>query len=543
MNRISTLFLTLFILVAAPATAAPKKYNITGKLKGAKGYVVLLVQKGGTSKSAAVKTSGVFSFKKVALSTLKGSSLQLIDSSGRYAGPIVLGTKGSRASITFSGKAPTGSEFELGTVSVKSGYGVLRKKQLATSVYSNPSVKMRQGKPLGAGELGLVSGATQGASIRAVSTEAGEDPDRDGVLSAFDVDDDGDLILDSADPDSRGTDIPYTGLVFDFRRTLNAHVRSGLSDTAIDAVVSGENVFALTFFFALSDREAGIDGGFVECDDSLTYCRRNTPLAFYGGVSESTAEFRNRPWSELLTAAGYPRMERISVGSFPAIVASIQPRVGRDVFRPGDVYRVNLTQGATVRSTRTLALAPYFVSIPAMKEYDAGSGTVAVDYGSVSPESGSIPGTSTGDPIILSPSGLLTVSFWRPQRQALRSDESGYIDWGNLNYGVVFDQQQATCAGLYTLPPGSDLTEVSNALGNGGSPLAQEGAKLSPLRDGQGDRATAPTNLITFTVDLKTCATRAGLAPGTYNLSLRAAGEQVTGGEVSAVQSFAVTIP
>ncbi len=536
-------FSLLSMFFAASVVAAPKSYNINGKLKGGKGYAVLLVQQSGATQRASVKKSGVFGFKKLSLSVLKGSSLQLTDSKGRYAGPVVLGAKGSRASITFSGKAPTGSAFELGTVTVKSGYAILKKKQLGAAVYATPTVRTRAGKPIGAGSLGLVAASTRGASIQAASTDAGSDADRDGVPSAFDADDDGDLILDSADPDSQGTDIPYTGLVFDFRRTLNAHVRSGLSDEAIDAVVSGENVFALTFFFSLSDREAGIDGGFIECADSLTYCRRNSPLAFYGGVSESTSEFRNRPWSELLTSAGYPRMERISVGSFPAIVASIQPRVGRDVFRPGDMYQVNLTQGSTVRSTRSLALAPYFVSIPAIKEYDAGSGAVTVDYAAVSPTSGSIPGTSSGDPIVLSPSGLLTVSFWRPQRQALRGDESGYIDWGNLNYGLVIDDAQATCAGLYTLPTGSDLSEVPDALGTGGSPLAQNGAKLSPLQDSQGDRATDPSNLLTFTVDLSACLNRAGLAHGTYRVSLRAAGAPVTGGEISAVQSVTVTVP
>jgi hypothetical protein len=332
-----------------------------------------------------------------------------------------------------------------------------------------------------------------------------------------------------------------TGLVFDFRKTLNAHVRSGLSDDAIDAVIGGENVFSLTFFFSLSSQQESVDGGHVICDDSLVYCRRNNPTAFYGGVSESTDLFRNRPWSELLTSDGYPRMERISVGGRPAIVASIQPRVGRSQFRPGDVYQVNLTSGTTLVSSRSLALAPYFVSIPALKEYNAGSGTVSVDYGAVTADSGSIPGIQ-GNPIVISAEGDLTLTFWRPQRQAIRSTESGYYDWGNLNYGVVIDQAQATCAGLYS-QVSSELVESPDGLGTGGSPLAQQGAKLSPLRDQQGDRAANVANVLTFTVNLKECATRAGLGAGTYNITLRAAGEPVTGGEVSATQSLSVQIP
>lgn len=50
-------------------------------------------------------------------------------------------------------------------------------------------------------------------------------------------------------------------------------------------------------------------------------------------------------------------------------------------------------------------------------------------------------------------------------------------------------------------------------------------------------------NTLTFTVKVKECIARAGLAPGVYNLSLRTAGESVTGGEVSAVRQISVQLP
>lgn len=531
--------------------AAPSSYTLSGSIPGANGYAILLVLKNGTTRSVSLKQSGAFSFKNLKLAQLKGASLQLIDSNGRYAGPIVLATKGSSASITFSGKSQSSSSLNLGRITLRSGYASVKKNQVKSSVYNVPRIPAAGGKPSGAGELGLVASSVPGSAAAGTALSSGAipladeenpgaDPDNDGIPSAFDADDDGDLILDASDSDSAGTDTPYTGLNFDFRRTLNSHVRAGLSDEVIDAVIGGENVFALTFFLSLPPGST-TDGGYVECDDSLTYCRRNNPLGFYGGISESTDEFRNKPWSELLNSQGYPRMEKVLLSGFSAIVASIQPRVGRSVFRPGDVYRLNLTSGSRVVSTRSLALAPYFVSVPAMKEYDAGFGTVPVDYASVDESSGSIPGLH-GNPIVLSGTGTLTLTFWRPQRQALRSDESGYYDWGNLNYGLVFDQAQATCAGFYSGLP-SDLVEDPNALGPGGTPFANQGAKLSPLRDQQLDRAANAANTFTFTVDLKSCATRAGLAAGEYSISLRAAGETVTGGESSAVQSIRVQIP
>jgi hypothetical protein len=392
--------------------------------------------------------------------------------------------------------------------------------------------------------MGLTQTVSPGSlGILATSdSNPGSDPDRDGIPSAFDADDDGDLILDASDRDSSGQDVPYTSLFFDFRRTLNAHVRDGLTEERVNSVVGGENSFNLTFFFSLPNGST-IDGGHVLCDDALRYCRRNAPVAFYGGVSESTSEFRNRPWSELLTSAGYPRMERISLsGGSNAIVASIQPRVNASEFRAGDVYRTVLTRGSSEVSSRSLALTPYFVSIPALKEYDAGSGTVAVDYASVSPTTGAIPGLSPGNPIVLSSAGTLTATFWRPQRPAIRSDESGYYDWGNLNYGMIVDSAQATCAGFYT-NVSSELTVDPTPLGNGDSPLSNQGANLTPYRDNVGDRAAQIGNTLTFTVNLKDCAARAGGAPGVVGVTLQARGEELTGGSNAAAQTFYVQIP
>lgn len=535
-----TLTLTL---ASSTANAASKNYEVKGRIVGGEGYAVLLVQKNGSTKSATVRGSGAFSLKRVKLSQLKSGTLQLIDPDGRYAGPVVLGRKGSKASITFSGKAGKSSVFNLGNVTLRDGYAAIKRNRLRANTYNRPRIPTSNGKPSGAGELGLVQ-TTQTASrltSRAEGENPGSDLDQDGIPSAFDVDDDGDLVLDASDPDSQGADIPYTNLVFDFRKTLNAHVRSGLTDELIDSVIGGENVFSLTFFFSLPPNQSNIDGGFIDCDDSLVYCRRNDPVGFYGGIVESSDEFKNRPWSELLNSDGYPRMEKINVSGFPAIVASIQPRVGRSQFRPGDAYRVNLTAGSRVVSTRSLALAPYFVSIPALKDYNPGTGTTTVDYNSVTAESGSIPGV-VGNPIVLSGDGLLTVSFWRPQRQALGSSESGFVDWGNLNYGIILENAQATCAGLYS-GLSADFQEDPDALGDGGSPLAQNGASLSPLRDTMGDRAANVDNMLSLTVNLKGCAARAGLSPGTYTVNLRAAGEELSNGQITAVQSFSVQIP
>jgi hypothetical protein len=518
--------------------------RLKGSVKGASGYTIALLNKDGSSKTKLLPASGAFSFSGVKLSKLKNASLQLIGTDGRYYGPVVLGKKGKKVSITFSGSNPSSSKIlNLGKMKLKSGHASAP-ANLPAGIYTAPKVTANgSGKPTGAGNSGIVSTSMSSLATSPLTTAAatspGEDGDRDGIMNSLDADDNGNGILDSADPASEGTDTPYVGLNFDFRRTLNAHVRSGLSNEAIDAIVSGENFFASTFFISLPD-DSPIDGGYLVCGEALSYCRPNTPLGFSGGVSESSEAYRG-PMSSLLNSSGHPILERISVGGRPALVLSMQPRVGRDVFRAGDMYRVVLTSGTAEVSSRTFSLPPYFISVPAIKDYTANGTTTTVDYTSVTPEIGSIPGISQGNPIVLGSDGLLTLSFWRPQREPVGT-EVGYQDFGSLNYGVIIDQAQATCGGFYSALS-SDLAEDSSPLGNGNSPLSNQGANLNPLTDQQTDRPASASNLLSFTVDLKSCLARIGSAPGTYGITLSAAGASLTGGRNTANQNIYVTIP
>jgi len=527
------------------ADLAAQTLTIEGTLVKGGGHTVYLVEKSGRSTAATTSSNGKFSLKKVKRAQLRAASLQLSDPQGRYAGPVVLGGSGTKVSTTFSGTLTNARQrsLNLGKVTLQSGYAKVsqRTTRLLGGAIAKSTIKAVAGKPLGAGQLGLVNtGSTANARVYVdgLATDAGADDDRDGIPSAFDADDDGDLILDPSDPDSAGSDVPYTTMVVDLRNSLNAHVRQGLSDAVIDAVVGGENAFALLTFVSLpQDQSSRATGGYIICDDALAYCRPNTPTGYFSGVSESSNDFR-RPWAELLTSAGYPRMEKIN--SLGAVVAAIQPRVGRSQFRPGDVFEAVVTSDTAEVTRKTFTLAPYFVSAPALKSYNAGAGEVAVDYNSISSTSGSIPGVSQSEPIILPPSGQLAMTFWRPQRAAIRSDETGYLDWGFLNYGVGVGDVQATCAGLYT-NESSELIADTTPFGQGNSIFFNQGANGTPYRDSLGDRAASASNTLSFTVDLKTCATRAGgSGTGVAQVTLEARGESVTGGQTTARQSFYV---
>jgi hypothetical protein len=548
MFRAARILVPLFatLLCLAPSAAEAQKVTVSGTVTGGDGYQIFLLTKSGTSTTADLSGRGAFRLR-VAKSKLKGASLHLAKD-GQYWGPITVAQKLSArtAATTLSGKLLSGSKnLNLGKLTLVTAdrFARVNRSLKATLRQTLRTLTNENGKPLGAGSLGVVeSNQTAAFGISAAAVESGEDADRDGLPAALDADDDGDLVLDGADPDSAGGDVPYTTLFLDFRRTLNAHVRAGLTDEVIDNIVSGENAFSF-FLFLSQPPNSTATGGHVICDDALTYCRRNSPLGFFGGVSESGEEFRGKPWSELLTAAGFPRLENANLGGGSAILASVQPRVSRSVFRAGDIIRAVLTNssGAEVSST-TFTVAPYFVSVPALQSYTTANGTVTVDYSAVSSDSGSIPGTSPGDPIVLGSDGLLTVTFWRPQRQAIRSDENPFLDIGGLNYGLSIGSLQASCGGLYSAVS-SDLIADETPLGNGNSPLANTGANLTPYRDSQLDRAVAVENTLTFTVDLKTCLSRAGGSPGTYDIPLFASGESVTGGQPSAAQTMYVSIP
>jgi hypothetical protein len=93
---------------------------------------------------------------------------------------------------------------------------------------------------------------------------------------------------------------------------------------------------------------------------------------------------------------------------------------------------------------------------------------------------------------------------------------------------------------LYT-NESSELVEDTTPFGTGDSVFFNQGANGAPYRDSIGDRAASPSNTLTFTVDLKTCATRAGgSGTGTALVALEARGENVTGGQTTARQFFYV---
>jgi hypothetical protein len=186
------------LVAAAPAGAA----TVSGVVKNGTGYQVVAVQANGTAKKATVsQSSGSFTIRGVKLAS---ASLQLVRADGSYFGPIVLKASGTRAYEFVKGSG----NLKIGTVLLKSGYALVVRMPFARfQTAATVTARAVRGKPIGAGKLGRVAtGQPKGCRGPA------GDLDLDGVINAFDIDDNGNLILDNVDRSSRGAGRPVAQL-------------------------------------------------------------------------------------------------------------------------------------------------------------------------------------------------------------------------------------------------------------------------------------------------------------------------------------------
>ncbi|MFM8793814.1 MAG: hypothetical protein ACKOFF_02805 [Acidimicrobiales bacterium] len=248
--------------VRAGVQSLSKSYQLTTTLKGAQNLTVLLVSaKGQTLASAKVtKATQKITLKSSKVSTTKGATIQLVSGAsatgkGAYFGPGVIGWSGSKSStaskVTSKLKASSSTKISLGTLQVKKvsavqGYAFALAKSKLADTSTSALAKASKGKPSGVGNYGknqsvstgdfTVIAAAVGDPCQPVNTPTcgpdgrelapptgntvnnpvqqpaqggglaestddllGGDKDDDGIPNAFDVNDDGDAVVDSAD--------------------------------------------------------------------------------------------------------------------------------------------------------------------------------------------------------------------------------------------------------------------------------------------------------------------------------------------------------
>jgi hypothetical protein len=338
------------------------------------------------------------------------------------------------------------------------------------------------------------------------------------VANAYDVDDDGDLTLDSVDSNARPSGAGlFSTLFLAFSEAVNAN--SGVSRAQIDSIFSGENRFNLVFYYDTSQFRGSVTSAHVDCF-ALVYCRRGNGTAVLSGVSESSPSLpRGSLWTDYdPDGSGYPNLERIDQGGRAAFVAGVQPRVSTSQIAPGDTYNVVFRTGVGTVTVPT-TLSSYFVTTPVVTNL------------------------SGSEPFALG-SERLDLTFWRPQRAAIPGAESGdFTDMGHLHYGVTLGgpgiSREFSCAGHY-----SGLSSTLTAESSSGV-FSEDGAKLFPLVDSADDARPDPARTLSFSVDVGACLRGAGLpsAGQEVSVTLTAASESRPGGQDRAAQMFRVRLP
>ena len=444
----------------AQAAKAPKTYNfkVTGTISGANGKTVLLLADTGRvlgSQSITAAKQGLSITSSQKTSNLSGATLQLVTTSGGdYYGPVVLGWKSKSSVYTqFGTKASSKGKYKVGTIVVTGastsglqGYGKVKKK---LSVVKKNAVAATNYKPAGVGTYGKTGGAAVallgGArgfvasgpigdiDLRNVIAEDkkfdGGDADGDGLPNAFDVNDDGDALLDQADSNSP---TPSAGancqagasfnIFTNFKNTatnlagnLNAY---GAGDsTATDARIA--NALTNTMSIVLQPITSVCGSNVVKSEFKGVGTLPYAPSAYVDitGKSGGTGDYQ---WT-----VGNGQISGSAVtGLAPFTFTAPNQISGQDVL----MQRVTTADGNVYEFAGTMGFV--FVTHPLPLRYSTDNGTSWSNF----TFSGGVASYGTAQKIALANNTKLTVEFAVPQRLAFDGEGGSYWDLGNMTY-------------------------------------------------------------------------------------------------------------
>lgn len=524
----AVIVLALLLVATALIPASAAAATVSGVVKNGQGYRLLLVQADGTTKKATITaTTGAFSIRGVRLGN---ASLQLVNAGGSYYGPIVLKATATKAFVFIKGSA----NLKIGTALLKGGYALVVKARAGRyQTLAAYTAKAANRKPIGAGKLGRVKTAKpQGLN------GAGADLDCDGVINAFDIDDNGNLIIDNVDRTGRGAERQRAGVsgpAAAAPRSTGARASqvppgppplftdgtfyifsnfwlTGV--TSINASIPGitdmEGLIARNLPTALSLATDFPVGDFAQLDGlGNSYIREHTlDGVTYPLVNDSPPTYTADGLLNLTDNARHPGGSGIMPGALPSEIGS------------GDCFVETAADGTKYPGTVNFV----FNTAPALQSYqfDTNGAPTAVDYD----ENGVRP---QGNMLFMVPRGAsrVTLTFWRPQRKAAPGEPGsagGWVDIGRLWYSVNLPSPPLT--GLDD--PGSgthDPTDAYSSAFANGAPIPQspwEGGVLDPAVDMPSD----PANTISFTLDLAKCfSSWPTVGPGAwFQLGLEARG-------------------
>lgn len=501
------LALAVFFVLTGTAVAT----TVSGTLKGGLGYRVVLVQANGLAKKVTItRSSGAFS---LTTGKLPRATLHLVKADGSYAGPIVLKAGRTRDYCTVRGTAA----LRLGTLALKSGYAVaLAPRSGRYDIRSPYTVTARSGKPLGAGKVGRVR-TTSVAGYQG----PGGDLDRDGVVGAFDIDDNGNLILDNVDMTGRGALRPLA------MTPVRTAARGSLAALADDPPPPGPRPFQIVSNFRLpgggGDQDARVNAsipGIADLDGLVDQYLPDTLLLFMpvmgdvmpapDGTSAALDGLGNSYFLEH-QAGGvtYPLIETAAndwtTGTHTGTLLDLIAAVGRggDAFvMPGALPAEIGSGDAFVEVAQNGIQYPgvvnfVFNTVPALASYqfdDASPTAMVYDAN----------GVPANHSLLVVPPGAkeVTLTWWRPQRRAAPGEAGTWVDMGGLSYGAPLLGPAITSEGAELPGTYSDVGAYVSAVSNGVSVPMDAGGwgVIDPAADAPANAG----NTISMTISLET---------------------------------------
>jgi hypothetical protein len=451
---VAVLVMSVCLLAPAEAMSATRSATISGSIAGGRNYIVIVTTKNGGGVRRKLNATGSF---RIVLPAAKaaGASLTIVRPSGRYLGPVVLRHRDRLAYTRL-----TGTSIALGQLRLRAGYATPGRMIPDAAVNLRSAVAAdRTGKPVGAGLLGFVRRFKfKSSRLDPLPVPQGADTDTDGIPNNFDIDDDGDKVLDASDVSSgSGNSDPvkvFTNLRGgSLRDTVNVNALPAGTDitAAQDALLAS----SLNMVFLMNQANAGLTGLTavnIDCG-LLAYCARGTGTAttVQGNPPDPGAPADGSLWRDFdPDSDGYPNLpnasQRFNNGG-TWFDLSTRPSTSRAKINAGDTFTFLGTASNGVNAFAT-SLPPYFVTTPAIHTIVDAASTHTIGY----PITDSQPGVGGGGPNQPPPpspnmalaSDLVTISFWRPQRNSVAGAETGtFRDMGRLGY--FFQAASATC--------------------------------------------------------------------------------------------------
>jgi hypothetical protein len=427
------------------AASSGKSYKVTATFKGAKNLTVLVLARSGRLLASKSITS---SSQSVTLTTSKtgslgGATLQLVGSSGStskgdYFGPVVLGWKGTSAS-----KA-TRVYTTVKKVTTRQGYAVTSKSLATADSASASQVAATSGRPRGVGTYGKTAGAAIASvgvrSAGVVDELLGGDTDDDGIPNAFDVNDDGDAIIDAADSTTPSPKVSADvgGVLCP---SVNFRIFTNLKSTST-SFAGTINAYGTGAFKADKTNIAStVTRSMTMVFSPITnVCGSNVVKTELKGVGVPYAPSSYETLSNTCDTGDYQWLigqgkmcgtggSSYSFGSPYTFTASDLPS-GQDTFS----VRVTTATGATFEFTSTPGFV--FVTHPMLVAYgtsaDPGS-AINIDYSNttVGPEGTRL----ASEPVIsVAQDQTLYLKIYRPQRLAIDGEPGDFYDLGGYRY-------------------------------------------------------------------------------------------------------------